>query len=233
MKIDYVVISADDSHYLDFYEIVSSTWNKFGLKTMMFHITDHETDFIENKYGLYKYVKKSNFFPSSWQSQLIRLYSYKYFDNYNLLLSDIDMIPLQKEYFIENAEKISDEQILNFSNQPYPDVPYFAICYILSNSKIMKQILNLEDTFENFLKKVEKSCGVKWNTDENYLYNSINNYINLISLPKRNYFLDRIDRGDWFYDLDKLKNKNYIDSHLLRPYKKYKEEIDTLIKDLD
>ena len=39
----------------------------------------------------------------------------------------------------------------------------------------------------------------------------------------------RIDRVYWTYDENELKSQNYVDSHSLRPYSRYKNEIDKLI----
>jgi hypothetical protein len=39
----------------------------------------------------------------------------------------------------------------------------------------------------------------------------------------------RIDRLNWIYDEALFNKDHYIDSHLLRPYNKYKQEIDSLV----
>lgn len=229
MKIDYVILSSDDSYYLDFYEPVSKLWNYFGLKTLMFHITDNESDFEENKFGLYKKIKSISGYPTSWQSQLIRLYAYTYFENANLLTSDIDMIPLNGNFFTSNAENLSQIEVLNYSGKPYNDVPYFPICYILGNSNVMKQILQIEGSFENYLNKIKTTYTIKWNADENFLYDKLHKYSHLKHYNNRDFRKDRIDRSIWDYNVESIKNKKYIDSHMLKPYKKYQAEIDKII----
>jgi len=228
MNIDYVIISSDDSHYLDFYETTSKMWNHFGIKTLMLHITDSDSEFIKNEFGLYKKLKASPLYPTSWQAQLVRLYAYEYFLDYCLLMSDIDMIPINGEFFKKNALNFEENQILSYSNQPYDDVPYFPICYILGNSKIMKKQLNLPKSFYEFLENVKKDYTIKWNSDEHYLYDHLIKYNNLTSLPIRDYKLDRIDRSNWIYNIDKVVQKKYIDSHMPRPYKHYAKEINKL-----
>ena len=228
MDIDYVVISADDSHYLDLYEPVAATWKKLGFKTIMLHITD-ENSLTETEYGIYRRIKKHYSYPTSWQAQLVRLYAYEMFPEYNLLLSDIDMAPLSKGYFNKNASLISNSQILSYSGQPYSDVPYYPMCYILGAGNVMKDVLELPETFEEFLSQVEQSHTVKWNSDEHYLYDRLKSYSDLVTLPVRKYKLDRIDRGNWVYDPKKVAEEKYIDTHVLRPYKQYKTDIDSLL----
>lgn len=229
MKIDFTIISSDDSHYLDFYKPVSTLWNHFGIKTLMFHITDYESDFIENKFGLYKKIKAEPNLPTSWQAQLIRLYAYSYFkkENLNLLTSDIDMIPLNGDYFHQSANIINDEEVLCYSGQPYGDVPYYPMCYTLGSCRTISELLNLNDTFGSFLHNIKENYTVKWNSDEHFMYDKLNSYPKL-KLLKRD-FNNRIDRGHWSYNIELLKRKKYIDSHMLRPYKQYKTQIDTLI----
>lgn len=228
MKIDYAIISSDDSHYLDFYKPVSVAWNKFGIETMMFHITDTDTDFEKNKFGLYKKIKADSRYPTSWQAQLIRLYAYKYFDDLSLLTSDIDMMPLNGDYFRTHAESLNEDEVLNYSNQPYKEVPYFPMCYILGSCRTMKAVLGLEETVGDFYKATHEHYTSKWSTDEHYLYDRLHLYPKLKQLPLRNYSQDRIDRSNWKYDASQIKTGKYIDSHMLRPYSEHKKAIDDL-----
>ena len=105
MKIDYVVISSDDNPmYKDFYPIVSKIWNSFGLKTYFINITN-ENSITENEYGFVHKIKSIDNIPSSYQSQIVRLFSPNLIDG-NILMSDIDMIPLNYDYFKNKVNKI-------------------------------------------------------------------------------------------------------------------------------
>jgi len=235
MKIDYAVISSDDSYYLEFYEIVSRMWNHFGIKTLMLHITDEETDITQNKFGLYKKVKSIQDYPTSWQAQLVRLYAYKFMENddVSLLTSDIDMIPLSGDYFHSLAEPLGDEHVLSYTGQVYSSVPYFPMCYVLGKSKTMSNVMGLQNRYEDFLRSIAENYTVKWNSDENFLYDKVTKYEKfLISSRKREFGNDRIDRGNWSYNADRLKIGGYIDSHMLRPYTAHKSQIDDLVENL-
>jgi len=229
MKIDYVIISSDDSHYLDYYTPVSSQWSKFNIKTAMFHITN-ESHTEHNDFGVYSKIKAIEGIPTGFQAQIVRLYGHFFLPNKITLTSDIDMLPLDIDFFSSKLSYLSEYDIVNLSGQPYTDVPYFPMCYILSKSNSMINILNLDKTFESFAKRIFKQFEGAWNSDERFLYSSIKNYKNLKSIYTRNFKKDRIDRSNWSYNTEHLKKRKYIDSHLLRPYKKNKGQISTLIK---
>lgn len=227
-KIDYVVISSDDnSQYKDFYEVVSKQWNKLGYKTYYINITDVD-DEVENEFGIIKKIKRVDGIPSSFQSQVVRLYSCNLIFG-NLLISDIDMLPISKKYFNELNIDLNKKNIILSSGQPYSDVPYYPMCYVISNNETLKKTLQIEDfSFEEFCKYLVSNYGIKWNTDEHFMYDKMSMNKNILIEKNRN-FNNRIDRCKWTYDITKLNEGFYIDSHLLRPYNENKEEINNLI----
>lgn len=229
----YIIISSDDNKmYKDFYEIVSEQWLKFGYKTYFLNITD-EDDIVVNDYGVIHKVKKLDEYPVNFQTQIIRLFSSNLIDG-NILISDIDMLPLNRSYFdsfFDNLEQNMDKIFL-LSGQPYSDVPYYPMCYILTNNKVLSNALGINNmNFKNFCNFVSEKVGVKWNSDEHFLYEQLLKNDNKIMCTRK--FDNRIDRSNWSYDENLLKNGFYLDSHLLRPFEDNKEQIMTLINKLN
>jgi hypothetical protein len=232
MKIDYVIISSDDNPmYYDFYPVVAKQWNKLGFEVFYAHITDVESDIEETEFGLIKKFKKIQNINSGFQSQNVRLFISTILDNKNILISDIDMLPLNKDYFLTRAYKNIDNKILVYSGQPYGNVPYYPMCYILGNTDLLKNILEIDNDYNKYMNCMVKFSNMDWNTDEKYFYNKTNNNKNVVILRDRSFSpcINRIDRGNWNYDHELLKSGYYIDSHLLRPYNKYKYDIDKLL----
>lgn len=233
MEINYVIISSDDnSYYYDFYPVVSKQWNKLGFKVFFAHITDIETDIEKTEYGLIKKFKKIDNINTGFQSQNVRLFISSVLNNTNILISDIDMLPLNRNYFIERADKIDSDKILIYSGQPYGNVPYYPMCYILGNSNLLKETLEINDNYEIHINKMKNYSNLDWNTDEKYLYNMTLNNDNVLVLRDRKFYggaEKRIDRGNWIYNEKLLKSGYYIDSHLLRPYEKHRNEINKLL----
>jgi hypothetical protein len=231
MNIDYAVISSDDSHYLDYYNTVSQAWNLLGVKTAMFHITN-ETSISENDLGIYVKIKAVESLSTVFQSQVVRIYAHKFLKDSVTITSDIDMMPLNFNYFNNALEHLKKDKnsIINLSGQPYGDtIPYFAMCYILSESNSMINLFDLNVSFEDFLDRIINSVGVKWNSDEHYMYNILKDYPKLKNFKERVYTEDRIDRSWWGYDANSLNDDKYKDAHLPNPYKANKFEIDTLL----
>jgi hypothetical protein len=230
-KIDYVVISSDDNPmYKDFYPIVSKRWNDIGFKTYYVNITD-EDSVQENEYGIIHKIKNIGVGSTGFQSQVVRLFTSKFIDG-NLLMSDIDMLPISGDYFRSYLSELTNENVLIYSGQPYGDVPYYPMCYVLSHSSNFKKYLDIENlNFSEYCQVLIEKYGEAWNTDENFMYDKFETYKDKLSIKNRD-FSRRVDRGNWRYDLNLLKRGYYIDSHLLRPYSQYKQYIDRLLYEI-
>jgi len=232
MRPDYVVISSDDNPlYLDFLPVVAKQWKEFiGIDVFFLHITDHDSEIMETPYGLCKQIKSIPNVHTGLQAQVSRLYAAHYLPNKNLLTADIDMLPLSKEYFTHDHGTTQD-QVLLYTASPYCNVPYHAMCYMLVHGQLLKDILHLPDTFWEFCVFLNVKYRGAWNTDENFLYDCLQNHQEkLVKQTRDTSHHTRISRGNWVYDIVKLCKGWYIDSHLPRPYMQYKREIDMLIK---
>jgi hypothetical protein len=231
MKIDYVIISSDDNPiYKDFYEVVAKRWFDLGFKTYYINITN-ENNISENQFGIIHKIKSIQNISTGFQSQVVRLYATK-FINGNVLTSDIDMLPVNGDYYNQYVQELTDRNVIIYTGQPYGDVPYYPMCYILSHSSNFVKLLNIDSmSFGEYCDMLVSNYGEAWNTDEHFLYDKLQSHQDRLIIKSRN-LSNRIDRYNWNYDLNDLRLGRYIDSHLLRPYSVYKNEIDDLIKNL-
>jgi len=241
MKIDYVVFSSNDNEtYLDFYEPVAKVWNKrIGIPVIFLHIMENnelENDFnIErNEYGFYIKVKSVKGVSTAMQSQIIRLFSCQLFRDLNLLISDVDMIPISKEYFVEKAKEIDDDEVYIYTGSPYGNVPYYPMCYILGNGAILHDIIlgGKHVSYKNYSEMMLNKYNGVWETDEKFFYDRCCQYNSeKIKIGSRNFRIEkRLDRGTAFDVTQDLTG--FVDSHSIRPYYKYKDKIDFLIERL-
>lgn len=233
MKVDYVVISSDDNPmYKEFYEIVAKRWLDMGYKTYYINITDND-EIYENEYGVVHKIKSLDFISTGFQSQVARLFSSKFIEG-NIMMSDIDMLPINSEYYNQYVNELTDSNVIIYSGQPYGNVPYYPMCYVLSNSKNFRKYLEIEDmNFSEYCKMLSDKYGQAWNTDENFMYDKFQNYKENLLVKSDRDFSRRIDRGNWVYNLELLEKGHYIDSHMLRPYKEYSFYIDKLIEQIN
>ncbi len=264
MKIDKVIVSVDDSHYQYFWPVVSEVCKKvLGVTPVLLRVGDEDSDFKSDEFGIIKYVKKIEGIPTSTQGQLLRLYGTKYFPNEVCLISDIDMMLFNKEYFVENLKFYNEDSYLILSSDGYDSNSFgfkeklgfqvYPLCYHAAKGKTFSEILEIEDSFEGFVKKIvsfNQKFDFDWFSDEIYLSSMINSkyekyefhklkrgYKDGFHLPTRiekyNFPVDYRANEEMRennkklgnYDKDKLKQGYYIDCHCVRPYGWYSEQI--------
>jgi len=243
MKIDYAIHSVDDNPlYADFWPLVSKIWKKrMGIEPILLVVkksdTFKESDY-DSSYGTIINVNPEKEYEIYLQCLWIRYWYPSQMPEKISIISDIDMFPISKKYFIDQIYNIDDEKYvhLNYFHDNLPS------CYHVSKGKNFKKVLDLPKTFNESLKQLCSSelkstnhMGFsKWGIDESYATKKVFEYPNKneISLLKRKGGNDRIDRSCWHYDESLLDKDHYIDSHSVRPYQRYKKEIDELVEKL-
>lgn len=237
MNINYIILSScTDKYYLDFWPVVSKVWKDlFGVIPVLALMSNEESDLYDDGNGLVKNFKLIDGVDLRTQSQIVRLYLPKLLDGY-CLISDIDMIPLQTQYFVEPSLDIQNDEFIVYSsdNPECLAENMYPMCYILSHSKNF-EIFHGNLSWEGFLEEKVKKFYCGWSTDQKYLFECIKNYDqNKVRLLNRGWncggAIKRVDRGWWGYEDEKVKEGYYIDSHLLRPYNDHEEKIHKLIK---
>ena len=188
MKITKVIMSCDDSHYQDFWPVVAQVCKKvLNIMPVLFMVCNEETDFYSDGNGLVKKVKKIENIPTSTQGQLLRLYGTKYFTDEVCMVSDVDMMLLNRKYFIDDLEKFSDDSYIIMSSDGYDlnrpecrnlfDFQVYPFCYHAAKGSIFTELLEIEETFELFVNKVldfNSKFNREWYSDEIYLSCMIN-----------------------------------------------------------
>jgi hypothetical protein len=238
MKIDLAIVSTNENPlYYEFWEIVKNLWiNLIGIKPILVDICDKDEKIDYGDYIIHK-IKKIEGVNTGFQSQISRMFITKYYQNEVCLTSDIDMLPLSKEYFTKNIDQYDNESFLIFSSDAYGGSDRFPICYNASKGKYFSEILDLDTSFEDYCLKL-LSLNNGWDTDELYFGKKINQFHDQSKIVKlkrgwSSGLADkRIDRAIWRYDVELLKQQHYIDCHSLRPYNQFNNEINQLINHL-
>ena len=236
MKIDYAIVGSNlNPLYIDFWPIVSKVWKTvFNITPVLALICDEDSDLIEDEYGLVKKFKSIDGIDTGLQSQIVRFYVTKFLKG-NCVISDIDMLPLSRKYFINQVENFHDNKfyVMSADNGECLNNKEYPMCYNIANSIKFNEILDMNSTWEEFVNQLH-NMNEGWATDQKFLFKKIEEYINKeeIVLMSRGWTFGpanyRIDRLFWNYNSDLVNNDYYIDAHLLRPYNQYKEEVDKL-----
>jgi hypothetical protein len=251
MSVDKIIFSVDDNpKYQGLWEINSQICKEhLGITPVLFYITDEESDFYNDKWGVVKKIKALPNISNGFQSQIFRMFGTKYFQQETCLISDIDMLLFNKNYINSPLKNYDSNDLVIYCSDGY-DVNReecsgiygenrYPICYNLGTGEVFNKILNTNRSFEEYCMDIINSGYPLHDSDELYFGNKVNNFnhgVNIVKLRRgySTYFKcpNRIDRinDDIFnvYDEELLKNDEYIDCHLSRPYIKYKKEIDNM-----
>jgi hypothetical protein len=219
MKINKVIFSMDDNPiYADFWPIQANLVKTIlKAEPVLFYITDEDSNFYFDGNGLVKKINKNNCpnIITSFQSQIVRMYGTKYFQDEICMTADIDMLMINENYFSKQIENFNDESLVIMDSKAY-DLERtecqnhnescenrYPICYIIGKGKNFNKVLNTDRNFEEYVDDLQK-LRLGWGTDELYFGDKVDNTnhgVNVVKLV-RNYTTPwkaekRIDRHNF------------------------------------
>jgi len=239
VRIKYSIHASDsNSMYLDFWPIVSEIWvKKFNITPILIYIDNGEDSLLETKceYGVIYKVKAIKDFPIHLQTQIIRFWYTSLFPDDVSIISDIDMLPMSIDYFINSIKPYDENSYIHLNScvESYGRLP---ACYHVAKGSQFKKVLEIEEDWTIFFKKVlhegDIECKINnlpiWHSDECYTSNKVlHDKTSKVILLKRKENV-RIDRSYWVYDKSFINYDYYLDAHSIRPYSENKQEIEFL-----
>ena len=225
MKIDRVILACDDNPlYQNFWQLVATAWTNMGIRPTLALVGDTK---IDENFGDVVHIPSIDGISNGFITQVVRAFLPILFPNDVCLLSDIDMMPLNKNYFLKAANPVPDNFLLVYSADAYPTELRYPMCYLAAKGAIFQEILTVKEGNISLIIEGIKdwhSEGLGWNTDEVLLgrhikaWQGFDNQMVLLNrgwspLAKR-----RLDRARWFINPLFLYFNYYIDAHLPRPY---------------
>lgn len=250
MHIDFCLLSTDlNPTYYGLYPYVRKSWQKFGIKTKLIVIGETLPQIL----GCYKeeviLFKPIIGIHTAFQAQVIRLLYPCLYENQNIIISDIDIIPLNKKYFNDSIKNVNIDKFIIYRDA-YINNEMYAMCYNLANSNIWRKIFSINNENDIGIKIAEwydqnydgkKNCE-GWFTDQKMLYKYVNKYEkdNIIILKDKDLNFNRLDKRnkkfivenlDTIYD--NVKGNIYSDFHVIRPFYKYTNIINKIIDLID
>ena len=230
MKIDCVLTAVNSlKFYIDFIPLFIKTWNKLypNIDVKIIFISDNIPDeFLIYKDNIILFTPIEDI-PTKYTSQLIRLL-YPCILNYKngIIITDIDMIPMNKHYFTKNIIKYNNDKFIYFLGNQLLKKKQIGMCYNVATPNTWKDIFkinSLEDIII-FLKKYGKNPY--WFLDQITLYkyvmkwNKKTNNLVCLDLKKNSLVRNRFNISN-----KKIKKNislgKYDDYHCFRPMNKY------------
>lgn len=235
MKPTKAIVSCnDDPFYREFWEPVSRAWANLGIEPVLAYIGKNPP---AHAAGTVIQIDPVHDVAINTQAQWGRFHFTQTELDTVWIVSDIDMIPCSRSYFIDLAEPYPDGIVIN--TNPGPD-HYLPACYNIGTGSAFKRCLNMPDNFNESLALVTafKSRGHRpagkdellenWFVDELYL-GSRWEWITPVTRPG-GFCSRRIDRIQWQYDPSMIQEEYYHDCHSLRPYGEHKDAIEKVIE---
>src|SRR5210317_74694 len=243
MKLDCVLTAVNENTlYLDFIPFFVDTWNKLypdvdvKVVLIMSEIPSNLEKY-KNNIILFKPIPSIN---TSFISQYIRML-YPCILNYKngVMITDIDIIPMNKVYYTHPIEPIDSNKFIYFRGNVCMNFKQIAMCYNVATPETWRHIFKIHNIndIQNRLKNVYSTSNYViyksgWFTDQLDLYKHVmqwnNTTQNLICLYDKDTGFNRLDRGTKF-DINSeviketIKSGQYTDYHCLRPFNDYKD----------
>lgn len=252
MKINKVIHASDDKDfYLDFWPIVSKIWRlKFNFEPVLLYFGDRNPT---EEFGTVVKMPIIPNVPVNTLCQISRYWIPVTDKNAVWMTSDIDMLPISKHYFDGFISDVPEDKWLSLNSDPKEHFPHihYLCCYNIAKGYTFQEILDLPESFEDFVKKdfwkgdpgvLYKPDGLSvgmpnWSADEAWSSRRINTFHDQNRIVRK--FRDcgphrcrRIDRLDWRWDANEIIKENYYDCHSIRPYSKYKSSIDSIVNQI-
>lgn len=233
MPLDRVILATDNNpNYIEFWPLVAKAWKEVvGIKPTLALIATQDVKVDESLGDVIRFEPIPGI-PTSLQAQCIRLLLPAYFPEDVCIVSDIDMMPMQRDYFLTSIEEYGEDAFVIYRDKAYEglNIEQFPMCYLAAKGKTFSRLFDLKDTsmIQDTIKEWHKR-GFGWTTDEQVLFQAVKKKQSQIPISKLGHSVNRrIDRSDWWYDKELVQRNYYIDAHMVRPYSVYTHEIDAL-----
>ena len=249
MKIDFVLTAGNiNSHYTPLFKLIYKIWkSRFNLDCYLILVGSYIPDYLldlKDYIILWKSIEGLN---DIYVAQVIRILYPCLFENKNILITDLDIFPISKKYFIDSIKNYPNDYFISYTNR-YINSKMLAICYNIANSNTWSDIFNIKNKtdIKKFLvsKYNNEYTGKKncpgWYTDQKELYNYIKKwgkYENkFIAMNDKDLLFKRLNNRQVNKEKivknfdDTLKNLfNYTDIHAIKPYSKTKWYLNKMV----
>ncbi len=234
MKIDTVILSSNDNpDYIQFWPIVSEAWTLMGVEPILIYTGEQKLNLKGNVINFY-----SKNMDSSFVAQNIRILYPSLLDGNTCIVSDIDNLPLSKNYFVNSVLNFNDNSFIIYRPDACPP-NMISMMWNAANSSTWKEIFNI-DSEKNIEKNLKKWYtrkyaieGTAWYTDQIKL----RKYVNKFSKKNKSRIVELNDNELGFYRFNRNRlekhlnminenpNLKFTDFHMPRPFNEYEELI--------
>ena len=218
-------ILAVDTHekYQPYWPFAARAWKRLiGIKPTLFLVAPPDFKVNEEVGEVIRFDPVPGI-PTGFQAQVIRLLVPALFPDEICILSDVDMVPINKRYFTLSVKGVSEETMVVYKQMPCANE--YAMCYVAGKGKLFGKLFGIHNpSFEAIREKIKEWWSLKlgWATDQRVLYKAVQDCVEFRIKKLDHDYSRRIDRAGWKYDENKIRY--YIDCHMSQPFNCKKPE---------
>lgn len=245
MKVGTIVVATDTNPlYMDFIPVFVKAWSHLIPEADIRIVL--VADSIPDQYK--SYANHIVLFPpipgihSAFQAQCIRLlYPREVTRNKGVLITDMDMIPMNRQYYVDSISSIPSDRFVVYRDVCLPSE--ISMCYNIAHPSVWREIFGDKDTRDTLsdwhipVSYDGQHGGSGWNTDQLILVEKFNGWNGpKVILNDRMTHFRRLDRHAYwdFQDKEVLKhriqNGYYADYHCMRPYNEHASVNDFVVR---
>lgn len=260
MKLDLCLLSCDlNPDYYPFFPFVRKLWKEIvGIDCILILVANElPYSLLSEKEHIIMFPPLPNI-PTGFQAQCIRVLYPCLLDKQGIIISDMDIVPLDRDFFLQ-VETYNDDAFVIYRDVISEYLQY-PICYCAASSETWRNIFSitimndlrliLESWYSKDDYKISSATSEMWAQDQLKLFEAVNTYemtslLSDVLQDKKNkkviHLFDedtkftRLDRSNLDYisnHIDDVKrdivNQKYSDFHLPRPYEQHKNLLKSL-----
>lgn len=250
MKLDCALVACNDNpHYLAFWPIVKRAWwDVVGIPCIMVYVGESLPVHLKDDPAV-RHFKPIEGWPTATQAQVIRLlYPALLKCEGAVVLSDMDIVPLQKEWFIDGFAKAESDQFVSLRGIDENDRQVY-MCYVGATPTVFGAIFNIqsEDDIRRLCTGMSghffadgQHGGQGWCLDQQILYTYLKHLLSVCPDALGGYpwtaTIPRIDRSrpqEWLQVEESLRKRiasnEYVDFHM-PPFIRFQEQIQQIVE---
>jgi hypothetical protein len=242
MRLDLCLLSCDlNSTYYDFFPLIKKFWKeKVGIECILILVAKElPYSLLPEKNSIIMFPPLPEI-PTAFQAQCIRLL-YPCLLKFNgIIISDMDIIPLNNDFFVKTVETLQQQNTFCIYRDVISDNKQYPMCYCAASSETWREIFKINimnDLSETLISWYSKndSSGM---TDQHHLYQYLQNVntVNVVKFTDEQTHFTRLDRAQVDYITENvmeinshIKDGKYSDFLLPRPFTTYKELLELLL----
>ena len=248
MKVTKVLVSCDNEYYAQMFPLVKESWKTIcGYDCVVVYVGHELPEILKQEKDNVFLFEPIEGIHSTFQTQCIRLLWPCLMEDETILISDMDIAPLQKEHFHDVLFKYHENMFVTYTDR-YIKQKMFAMCYNVGHCRTWKEkfgvyekgdiIAKLKSWYNGLEEKYDgkKNCP-GWYTDQKQLYKHIIDSPGVAILDDKQTCFKRLDKKEKSFILSnietlkkEIKNKKYTDFHFVRPYNKFHRAIKILVR---